>query len=227
LASTLEVKYMKTRGLVLDSKRFRGGAVSPPLSLPDVSRFGNDGVFTDVTWVRLPSGLWVMSFNGTSSFVDCGNDVSFDLTRSLTLIGWVKRAVMGATHRVLCKQDGGGFTPYMFQVTSANFVGFDVNDGGWLRFAGTIPIDTGWHQVGVTFDVSLGADNIKIFVDGALDNAANRAVPLPVNVADVYIGRWGATYYNGYIILPCVFGYALDATAINRHYEAERRFFGV
>ena len=65
---------MKTTGCVFEGQRFRSpDTVAPPDVLPDVSRFGNDGVFTDITWERLPSGLWVMDFNGATSIITIGD----------------------------------------------------------------------------------------------------------------------------------------------------------
>jgi len=63
----------KTKGCVLDVARQRGGAMPGVVTLVDHSRYRNDGAMTDVTWTQLPSGLWVLDFNGTSSIVDYGN----------------------------------------------------------------------------------------------------------------------------------------------------------
>ncbi len=52
-------------GRVLWDKPYSGSVT--PTKLTDRSRMGNDGVWTSVTAKQLPSGLWVETFNGTSS----------------------------------------------------------------------------------------------------------------------------------------------------------------
>lgn len=61
---------MKSTGLVLGEKPSVG---IEPTRLPDRSRFGNHGTYTNITDVQLPSGLWVRECNGTSSKVDVGD----------------------------------------------------------------------------------------------------------------------------------------------------------
>ncbi len=69
----------KVRGLVLDPREFRGVS-TPPDSLKDESRYGNDGVHTDITWVRLPSGVWARGFNGSTSVINLGDRASLTFT---------------------------------------------------------------------------------------------------------------------------------------------------
>lgn len=67
---------MKSTGLVLSERVFQGD-VSPP-AFEDKSRFSNDGVHTDITLIKLASGLWIPSYNGTSSKIavgDLGQDI--------------------------------------------------------------------------------------------------------------------------------------------------------
>uniref|UniRef100_A0A6M3KMJ4 Uncharacterized protein n=1 Tax=viral metagenome TaxID=1070528 RepID=A0A6M3KMJ4_9ZZZZ len=46
----------------------------PPLGSTIYDRSGqdNDGTITGATWVRLPSGLYGISYDGTDDLVDCG-----------------------------------------------------------------------------------------------------------------------------------------------------------
>ena len=61
----------KYKGCVFEgfSPRAPLGAVAPADALPDMSRYGNDGVFgggaAAPTWTQLPSGLWVLEFDGS------------------------------------------------------------------------------------------------------------------------------------------------------------------
>jgi len=68
---------MKSTGIVFEGQRYWSlDSTEPPATaLADVSRFGNDGSMTasKPDWVKLSSGLWVMSFNGADAVVDVGN----------------------------------------------------------------------------------------------------------------------------------------------------------
>lgn len=98
---------MKSLGLVLDSER----SFIQPDEFYDVSRYKNNGTSTAVTWLQLPTGLWVMGFNGTSSVVDIG-DIDLNVQ---AFVGWIypddntSRSIMdldGGTHSV--ELDGSG-----------------------------------------------------------------------------------------------------------------------
>lgn len=53
----------------------------------DRSPYGNAGTITGATWTRLPSGLWVLSFDGNDDYVDFGSHPSL-LSDVLTIEAW-------------------------------------------------------------------------------------------------------------------------------------------
>ncbi len=58
-------------------------------TITDFSGQGNHGTITGATWVRLPSGLWVLSFDG-DDYVGCGNAVNLQITNNLGIEVWFK-----------------------------------------------------------------------------------------------------------------------------------------
>ena len=54
----------------------------------DRSKEGNHGTITGAVWKRLPSGLWCLNFDGSSSTVSLGNPSSLQITTSLTIKFW-------------------------------------------------------------------------------------------------------------------------------------------
>lgn len=75
----------KATGCVLASPFYRGEAALSTTTVRDSSRWGNDGTGANLATVRLPSGLWVYSFNGSSSVIDIG-----DTDRNVqTFVAWV------------------------------------------------------------------------------------------------------------------------------------------
>jgi len=65
---------MKARSILFESMHFKG-ITMPPATMKDISRYGNDGVFTNApTWTKLPSNLWYLDFvSGSSQLVTIGN----------------------------------------------------------------------------------------------------------------------------------------------------------
>ncbi len=222
----------KTRGLVLEgySPRTPLGTAAPALSLPDMSRFGNNGVFTDVTWVQLPSGLWVMSCNGASSVVNLGAGV-FDTLEACTVEFWyAPNAPLGATTNMLW----GFFTDidnnWGGEYDRGNFYFYATIGGGAVVFivsVGDAGMSFQWHHWASCFGIG-GAefwlDGVSMGTDVSTESVTDIA-PTLVNCFGEY-GN-GSLYWAGYIAPPRVYNYALSADEINKHFEAERRLFGV
>ena len=73
----------------------------------DNSPYGNHGTITGATWVRLPSGLWVLSFDGTDDYINCGKTASLKITNTITFECWVNpTSVVGDTQYFLGRVAG-------------------------------------------------------------------------------------------------------------------------
>lgn len=74
----------------------------------------NDGTINGApTWVNgiIGGGL---EFNGNNNYIDCGADVSLDITETLTIAAWVKVAAFGNWDGVVTKGVNSG--PYAMQL---------------------------------------------------------------------------------------------------------------
>ncbi len=63
---------MIIKSTVFAGKRYWSpyGSVAPAADLPDISRYQLTGMFINNTaWVQLPSGLWVLTFDGTGDSI--------------------------------------------------------------------------------------------------------------------------------------------------------------
>ena len=220
---------MLNKGIVLDPKVYRG-EIEPPDALEDESRYGNDGVHTNITWVRLPSGLWVRSFNGATSKVE-GNGLN--AIANLTLMAWVNPGELPAT-----SANGGSFVLMNGGVERKCF-GFGIGSGAGADGSKlTALIDTlAWVDSGYTFGsidtwyhiVCLRNSTTLIFyVNGVVQ--AGTSVVVPLTGALTYtIGDHGAISYplEGLVAFPHIYNYALSADQINTIFAAERTLFGV
>jgi len=216
----------KTSGLVLDD----APNVSPitPTLLTDKSRWGNDGAFTNVTMVQLPSKLWVYELDGANAYVDCGHDASINfISQPFSALIW------------LYPTDISG-NPYVIGDGRSSVDGWNlwIIGGGNLLFrtnqtaatqtsnslAGEIITNT-WTLVGCTRDGASG----RVYING-MDRTDTIGVHIdPLATAQpVRIGVENdlSQDFVGYVALPHIYSYALSAGQINQRYEATRRFFG-
>ena len=162
---------MKTTGCVLSPREYRT-ILEPPASLEDTSRYGNDGVFTgagEPDWAQLPSGLWVLDFDGINDIVTIGDCVA----NIQTFIAWIKPDDI--TTRSIIDLDGG---THSVEIDGAS----DITATGWA--APTIYVDAVvaaavtvcWHFIAVTTATAIDASSVVLgqevsFYDGKLWNA--------------------------------------------------------
>lgn len=187
----------------------------------DSSRQFNHGTITDGAYVDGKVGSNALDFNGSSSYVNCGNSSKFDFgTGDLTISVWIKMLVTTGTI----------YSKELF-TTSDKAIWFAINGktarinlwNGVLEDVaiGTIEINDGeWHHiVGVRSSTKIG-----IYVDGELDNEEN-ATGVDSDISDdVLIGVEGSDpfggYFNGSIDDVRVYDRALSATEISQLYTA-------
>ncbi len=233
----------KYEGLVFEgfSPRTPLGAAAPAASLPDMSRYGNDGVFTNIAaWTQLPSGLWTMPFNGTTSIITIAANASLSALPQMTFSVWLKPITTGETASGMVFQLGSGsLTPtagWLLRYSGGENLAFYVNyvttDLRSVSAINSITLGAYQHFVVVWTGTTVAAD-IDFYVNGVVSaNTANQDAA-GARVSDVgstlYIGNAAATLrtWDGNIGLPKLYNYAMSHDQINAIFEAERRLFGV
>ena len=227
------------RNCVLDPRVYRT-EVEPPASLEDTSRYGNHGGFTDITQVRLPSGLWVMRFNGASSVIDIADAPSFNITRALSVFAWVYHEdITEGADFILSKYLNGTnnreWNFYKAVGTGELSMEFgDPNDGtfeGRQATDSVILANDTWYLVGFTFN----AGTVIVYSNGLVAASAPVAGAIPITLyngtANVKVGAVNidaaANIWNGDIALPRIFNHALSPADIWNMWSKERWHFGV
>lgn len=115
-----------------------------------------------------------LEFDGDNDYVDCGDIHTF--SNAISIEAWIKpgAAAEGTWSAILFQPNLGGY-------------GFKITDEGKVRFTTKINIDTGndndrwkhvysdpltefdrWYHVAGTYDKDAGADNLRLYIDGAL-----------------------------------------------------------
>jgi len=83
MAIKLFDKVARNQGLVLYLPFMEGTGSS----VHDLSKYHNNGTITGATWTQLPSGIWVLSFDGVDDYVEVPNHNALKLARAF--VAWV------------------------------------------------------------------------------------------------------------------------------------------
>ncbi len=132
----------------------------------DVSGNSNQGtVYGGATWVDGKYGK-ALSFDGTDDYVDCGDDLSLDITAHLTLAVWFKLNTLNK-YQYLISRDDAVNRNYALFVPDNNRIYFNIwSDGLAKGLYSTRTFGTGeWYHVVGTYD---GAQ-LKVYANGVLN----------------------------------------------------------
>lgn len=190
----------------------------------DRSPYGNIGTITGAAWIRLPSGLWVLSFDGSDDYVIIPDASSLDLTGNLTIRCWLKRGTIGAYMRIADKGTGN----YAFGFINTNYFLFTIAGVIDIPSTGLVLTDTtAYHQIAVVRTGEAGNWDYIFYLDGAEDSTVNDANNLTANDEDLRIGvcKNLANAFNGFIALPRICNRALSALEIQKYYQQEKHLF--
>ena len=206
-------------GLRLDIPFFEGSGTK----VLDVSGKGNHGTITDAVWTRDENGV-AMSFNGTSAYIDCGNDASLNITKEITIEMWVKFDDLTNRSYTIAK---GKYTSdgwYWRVISDGSWsVAYNWSGNGYYPDSG-IDLPTGeWlHLVTVLDNVTPRVDFYKNGVWQAYTNPSQSFI----GNADrtLLIGKSHDGYpHNGAIDEVRIYAVALTASQIKRRYEQTKR----
>ena len=193
---------------------------------------GNDGLITGAvpTIGKLGQG---MSFNGTSDYVDAGDNSSLNLTSSFTISAWVNGRSFpgGYRYQIVSKGTRGGNGYFLF-VDVAGFIGGDqrfkfgfTTGGGWNTVDSNTIVTTGvWRHVVGVFDNT--ANTLKIYVNGALDGTTTSVTNVPGSTASINnltLGAYDAgnyEYFPGKLDDVRIYNRALSAVEVADLYNA-------
>ena len=180
----------------------------------DYSQYGNHAQLTDVEWS--PDGFnGAGKFNGSSSYGDCGNDASLNITDAITIVIWMKSGTAG-NNKILGKDS------------------IHVGQNGWKvhyetnRLGMAIETDgiTGWDWNGYTFTMAINFLDYVVFVyDGTKkrtylngNEEFNQDVTGNITTTNnnLLIGRHsaGLIYFNGASSLILIYNRAQSAAQI-------------
>ena len=149
--------------------------------------------------------------DGVDDYIDCSNDVAFDITDQVTVSAWLNiRAINTAWHAAVAKGENAwrlgnvNMDPrFHFGITIWNAPDTASVDGD-----SSFALDE-WHHVIGRFD----GRNINVYVDGELDGTQPTTVPIGTSTTNMFIGdnpESTGRYWDGLIDEVMVFCRALS-----------------
>ena len=234
----------KYRGVAFEAEVSRD--VEPGLTtLYDRSRYGNDGTMTNVTWAQLPSGLWVMVFNGASSLVDRANATTLSmglrLNQGYTIEGWINWEIAAEISQIVIGRyelDVSGWELYLSKVAAVVSLTQRHHHAGTIVDANprSATFSNGWTEntplhMAVVFQGN-GTDCIhyRNAVPVAVTSSTGGIRAFEETAQDLVIGaRYtkDANWYQGEMSKLIMHDYILTPGQVLKRFEATRSLFGV
>ena len=213
----------------------------------DRSPYGNAGTITGATWTRLSGGLWVLSFDGTDDWVDCGADGSLDITGNISIIAWIypEDIPVNATGQRVVLLKGkrvSGVVNVNYAVDIAKDAAesskgrcyFRLYTGGWGVSSSNEVVELDkWQLIGATFNPA--TDVVRFYHNGA---SAGNDTQTKTPVANSYHLSVGAHRnddgfhssnmpFNGCIALPRICNCIRSGLQVQNDFSREKHLFGV
>jgi hypothetical protein len=181
----------------------------------DSSIYENDGtLISSPDWVNGHFGK-ALSFDGKTDYIDCGNAASLNLTKSLTVMGWVNPdKALGLDNWQRFAARGEYNTGWMIGITNVGKPDLTVTNagGGFVTMYGKTTTELGkWYHIAGVVDSN--AKKVYIYLNGTLDNdpKAHSGEMMNPNVSTV-IGKSGVAHvydFHGIIDEVAIFNVAL------------------
>ncbi|MDD4924654.1 MAG: LamG domain-containing protein, partial [Dehalococcoidales bacterium] len=223
--SVEEVRYRYNRGGPIGHWKFDEGSGTIAYDASGNSNHGTMYYMSTST-----SGGWsqgkvgrALSFDLIDDYVDCGDDSIFSFAGAFTLEAWIKAdsRVGGANAGIV----GRAFNPalyvdirYMPNIrihfyNSSASVQYLFTKGGYSVSRNE------WHHIVGTYDPAAGSNNMKLYIDGVLDNVATKTV-VPTPTANLLIGKGETDFFGGLIDDVKVYNYVRTAEQVRADYNA-------
>jgi len=187
-----------------------------------------------------------LKFNGSTDYVDCGDDASLQATTGLTMEAWINIADFpgGTTNTVITKWDDDSHQRgYMFNFgeggeagAAANEIGVVITESGtWdvhFQWGTKMALDTDqWYHIAITLDSTLATGNVKAYLNGAFKSEKDWAHKIWPSTAKLLIGGYdgpgnglnggsNSRWTNGMIDEVRIYSRALNAGEVTQNFNS-------
>ncbi len=134
-----------------------------------------------------------LDFDGLDDRVDCGNDVSLQITgTSITLEAWINAGAWKSQVWQGCviNKEQNGFSSdfgYMLRVGNGGRINFNLGDGSWNELTtDTLMSLNTWHHIAGSYDGSM----MRIYLDGMLVDSMSAILTIGNSIQNLIIGDY-------------------------------------
>ncbi len=193
----------------------------------DNSPYGNHGTITGATWVRLPSGLWVLDLDGTDDLINCGNNVSLQL-QNFTAKIWVRFDAVEICAIFSKDAMNTGLGGWEFIQDAGGRISAIISDDAAYDYApGNVgDVTTGiWYHLVMTVDASW----VIVYINGVQTTYIARTKTISyANSLKIGEASVGASYaLNGQIVLAEHLSSVWTGAQVLDSKNQEHHLFGV
>ena len=232
------------RGKVFDGHRYWSpyGSGTPPDGLPDDSRFHSHAAFgagaAAPAWVQVPSGVWVLEYDGTADYMDAAaaDTTQMDIvTREYTILCWLNWVDTGQAEILIGRYhlDNDGWEIYLDETAGVYYLTQRHHHAGTIvdTHPRSASYSVGWtpettYFLAIVFQGN-GTDclhyrnGVALAVTSSTGGIRN---PESCNQDLVFGIRFckTANWYEGWHSPIVMYDYALSQDAINKIYQSER-----
>jgi hypothetical protein len=157
-------------------------------------------------------------FNGNDSYVDCGNDPRFNITKEISLMAWVKPFDIGdGQHNPWITKGDHSWALKEYQDGQCEFF---VYDSGWLSVRKDLDASYNdqWHHYAGVYD---GAQ-LRLFFDGNLESIVDHAGSIESSDYAVHLAHNAEVsdrFFNGLLDEVRIYNIALSDEQIKAVYN--------
>jgi type II secretory pathway pseudopilin PulG len=193
-------------------------------SVTDYSGQSNNGTTgSGVTYSQSGKFNNALGFSGTDSYISAPNATSLNPVNALTLEAWVNWSIDPTTGiqwaNIINKNVDAQYQIQHNQTNTRFELALTTTNGRTYILSTTQPVFGTWYYVVGTWDNT--SNQMRIYVNGVLENSAARTGNLATSTTPVNIGRRTSAdrYFNGKIDEVAIYSRALSATEILDHYR--------
>lgn len=176
----------------------------------------------DSAWVvaKLNNGL---RFDGINEYIDCNNIANFSRTDSFSIEAWVKTST--PSKMIVARHNGT--RGWFLYIASDGKIYFNLSNSYGpnqlsRKSIGSI-IDNAWHHIVATYNGSITAAGMHVYIDGLLDDGDTTetltdTIQVGVNLR---IGAWNnGLYFNGDMDEVLIYSKVISAFEVTQRYNS-------
>jgi prepilin-type N-terminal cleavage/methylation domain-containing protein len=160
-----------------------------------------------------------LSFNGSTDYLNCGNNSNLNIVNAITIEIWVNPIQFSGNQVIVSKSlAGDGYRIWTYS-NNLRFSYYGLTTSSYLDT--TLPSLNSWTHIVASYDPALSTKNLKIYKNGVLANSSNASGTATTPAAPFIIASIASatsSWFNGLIDGVRIYSVAISASQIKEQY---------